>query len=145
MKKIINHLIIAIFIITTYVQSGSVKIGWNVKSDATQYEVVLIREVSLTEYWYGTTGNLITVPKPKSGKYEVRVRPVYFRPDGSRQNGDWCSSLEESCSLIKTGTPGGWKLYWKPGSILGPVIITPKSSMWFEGIDTAEQLFLDRS
>jgi hypothetical protein len=118
--------------IVVYSTSKPVTIKWDAGAGVVDhYELVLIRDVSLTEYWYGATSTQITVPKPKSGKYEVRVRAVNF-VQGLPQTSTWCSSLDENCSQLKNGNKGAWKLFWKPSTPLGPIIITPKSSYWWD-------------
>jgi len=131
--KLLKWLICLVIVI--YSASGSVNFKWTPGSGggpAHHFELVLIRDVTLTEYWYATPDNRtnVTVEKPKSGRYELRIRAVNYGPIGQPQKSEWCSSLDESCSILKDGSPGAWKVMFKPSDIPGPIIITPKSSMW---------------
>jgi len=125
--------------IVVYSTSNNVNIKWTPGpggGPAHHYELVLIRDVTLTEYWYSTVTNQtnITISKPKSGKYEARIRAINYGPMGNPQISQWCSSLDETCSILKDGSPGAWKIFFKPSDIPGPIIITPKTSMWMDRI-----------
>ena len=113
--------------VVIYVQTNSVKLGWddpNPPGAVDHFEVVLIRDGTLTEYGpYGTSNTTISVSKPRSGSYEIRVRAVRKELDGSVTPSAWCSSLDSQCARLKDGTPGQFKVQWKPSSPLGPFII----------------------
>lgn len=98
------------------------------------FELVLVRDGGGEIYSYGTQSTQITVSKPKSGKYEAKVRAVGYDQNGLPLNSAWCSSLDENCALLKTGQPGTWKIFWKPSSVIGPIIITPQSLYWNDHI-----------
>lgn len=142
-KKFLSFLVIAVVI---YNVTGSATVRWDPGDDSvlSAYEIKLIRDVSLEEFNFGVNGTTttITIPKRKSGKYEVKIRAV---KENNGLKSDWCSSLDPTRSLLKDGTPGAWKLFWKPGSILGPIIITPSSFLWFDGAMSAEYINWDRS
>ena len=63
------------------------------------------------------------LPRVPVGSYEIRVRAVRKEPDGSMTPSAWCSSLDPQCARLKDGTPGQFKVQWKPSSPLGPFII----------------------
>ena len=130
---------------TTYTKTGSVNLAWDsVTTDLDgnsvtidHYEIKLIRDVTLEQFNYGTSNTTISVPKPKSGKWEILVRAVKKANDGTMIPSDWCSSMNVqidkdgriisctpcTCAKLQDGTYGSWKVYWKPGGVLGPIII----------------------
>ena len=100
------------------------------------YELKLIRDVSLNEYNYGTSNTSLSILRPRSGVYEVKVRAVKKASDGTMIPGEWCSSLNASCSNLSIDSkakppvlvegPGAWKVYFKVYAPVGPFIIIPK-------------------
>jgi hypothetical protein len=119
-KRVLAHLFVLLVI---YTMKGNVTIGWDaVPYVVDHYEVKLIREVTGEEHTYGTTALRITIPKPRSGKWEVRVRSCVKNPDGSFVYSEECSSLNPACAMLSDGvTHGDWKVYWKPSS---PLLMT---------------------
>ena len=127
-----------------YTRTNSVTLSWgavvvDVNGNSVvidHYELKLIRDVSLDEYNYGTSNTSLSIPRPRSGVYEVKVRAVKKASDGMMISGEWCSSLNASCSKLKVDSqakppvlvegPGAWKVYFKVYAPFGPFIITPK-------------------
>ena len=81
------------------------------------YELKLIRDVTLTEYNYATLNTQITVPKPKSGIYVVKVRAAKLTGPDTYVYSDWCGSIT-LCAY-----PSPWKVRFKPSAPTGPIII----------------------
>lgn len=124
-----------------YVATNSVGVAWDAVTTDTNgnqviahhYEVRLIRDLTFDEYNYGTADTLISIPRPRSGVYEVKVRAVKQAQDGSMAPGAWCSSINASCALLTADAkarppvlvegPGDWKVYFKVAAPIGPVII----------------------
>lgn len=100
------------------------------------YEVRLIRDGTFEEYRYGTSKTSLSIPRPRSGVYEIRVRAVRRAIDGTMVPGEWCSSLNASCSKLAVDNkakppvlaegPGEWKVYFKVAAPVGPFIIIPR-------------------
>jgi hypothetical protein len=105
--------------VVLYPAGSSVKLAWDDdQTDIEYYEVILIRDVTGTIYGpYQVTSKGITIQRPKSGKYEVRVR-------GYRQGqySEWHSSIDDNAMLM-TGVRGKWKVYFKLSGPTGPIII----------------------
>jgi hypothetical protein len=81
------------------------------------YEVQFIRDVSLTQYNYGTPNKTIVIARPKSGIYTIMVRAVGLDGQGLPLYSEWCSSLTV-CAVN-----GPWKVRWRPKAPVGPIII----------------------
>jgi len=119
MKRVIAHLFVLLVI---YTIKGNVTIGWDYTQVVDHFEVKLIREVTKEEHTYATSATRITIPKPRSGKWEVQVKACNKKADGSMECSDACSSLNAVCAMLSDGvTHGDWKIYWKPSS---PLIMT---------------------
>lgn len=125
-KKLILAILFLVLIIPSMVGAAvlypvgqSVKLAWDDdQTDIEYYEVVLIRDgTGITYGPYRVTSKGITVQRPKSGKYEVRVRG--FRQG---QYSTWHSSLDDN-AMLKTGVKGKWKVYFKLLGPTGPIII----------------------
>lgn len=107
------------YAVVLYPVGSSVKLAWDDEQvDIDYYEVVLIRDGTGAQYGpYTVTQKGIEIQRPKSGKYEVRVRAVR-----SGQYSEWHSSLDDN-AILKTGVPGKWKVFFKLLGPSGPIII----------------------
>ena len=96
-----------------YTAGASVTLAWDDDQiDIESYEVVLIRDVTGVQYGpYIISTKTIIINRPKSGKYEVRVRGLR-----EGQYSTWHSSLDDQ-AMLKTGVKGKWKVFFK---LLGP-------------------------
>jgi len=102
-----------------YPAGQSVKLVWDdAQTDIESYEIILIRDGTGVQYGpFVTSTKSITIVRPKSGKYEVRVRGLR-----SGQYSDWHSSIDDN-AMLKTGVKGKWKVYFKLLGPSGPIII----------------------
>ena len=97
---------------------GTTKVAWDAVSySLDHYEMTLIRDSGQT-YVYTTTETQMVIPRPRSGKFTVRVRAV--QADGTAS--PYCYSTDSSCSqLIDGSTSGAWKVSFRPSSVIGPL------------------------
>lgn len=124
--------------VVIYTQTGPVKLAWDHSNPAEvdHFEVRLIRDQTLEERNYGTIYQTITIPRPRSGVWEIKVRAVRKETDGTMTPSVWCSSLNLrvdkdgkvilcglpcECARLKDGANGAWKIFWKPTT---PIIMT---------------------
>jgi hypothetical protein len=105
--------------VVLYPAGQSVTLAWDDdQTDIEAYEVILIRDVTGVEYGpFITQTKTITIARPKSGKYEVRVRGLRVG-----QYSTWHSSIDDN-AMLKTGVKGKWKVYFKLLGPTGPIII----------------------
>lgn len=127
-----------------YTRGSSVTVAWDAVTTDTSgnsvtidhYKVKLIRDGTFEESNYGTSGTSLSIPRPKSGVYEVKVAAAKKDSSGMMIYSEWCSSMNVSCAKLGVdGTakppvlvegPGAWKVYFKVAAPLGPFIITPR-------------------
>jgi hypothetical protein len=115
---LLSHTIIWAQPITEYQSPSKVTIYWTQDDplEITYYEVQLMRnDINNTIYAKGTTSEQqLQIVKPKSGKYIVMVRAVKVI-DSVPTYSDWALSTDDT-ALLKDGTLGKWKIYWKPST-----------------------------
>lgn len=127
-----------------YARTSRVIVAWDAVTTDTSgnpvtidhYEVKLIRDGTFEESNYGTSNTSLSIPRPKSGVYEVRVRAAARNQGGMMLYSEWCSSLNVSCAKLGVdGTakppvlvegPGAWKVYFKVAAPVGPFMIIPR-------------------
>ena len=73
------------------------------------------------EQCMNNTASVCTVVRPKSGHYTVLVRACRNGTCNDAQGNildpccsDWSLSTDATKALRSDGTPGGWRVYWKP-------------------------------
>jgi hypothetical protein len=107
-----------------YYKTTSVTVLWDAVTTDTNgspctidhYEIILLRDSGTTST-YGTSNTTIIIPKPRSGKFTVKVRAVL----AGGNSGAYCLSTDASCSKLTDGTPGGWKVLFRPSAPIGPI------------------------
>jgi len=143
-RKLLVLILICIFLLlpvrvdaaVLYPAGQSVTLAWDDdQTDIESYEIILIRDGTDVQYGpFITLTKSITIARPKSGKYEVRVRGLRVG-----QYSDWHSSIDDN-AMLKTGVKGKWKVYFKLLGPSGPIIITDNWKRLKEAAETAIRL-----
>jgi len=110
---------------TEYYETVSVALTWDAVTTCTDespctpdhYEIQIVRD-SGEKTVYQASGTTLTVSKGKSGKFTVWIKAVMA--DGTASA--YCMSTDSSCSKLKDGTAGGWKVLFRPSAPIGPII-----------------------
>ena len=146
MKKFLYGLVLSFFLVsivlgqTIYDYTDKFSVSWTPapitdcsentvqpKDALIYWEVIMVRGVTGEEFRYTALPDavLLEMPKPKSGVYTIKVRAVSLTCcDGTSPcNGGWAVSTDPMYSLLKGGTPGSWKIRFKPSGPTGPIII----------------------
>jgi hypothetical protein len=116
---------------TIYTASRTTTYAWDqpdqVENGVMGWKIILVRNVTGEQFVFLSNVAQITIApnaldstakRLKSGDYEVRVSALNV--DGESGH---CSSADLGCSRLKTGEAGAWRILYKPGVPLGPIII----------------------
>jgi hypothetical protein len=97
---------------------GTTQVAWDAVSyTIDHYEVTLVRDTGET-YTYGTSNTQLVIPRPRSGRFTIKVRAVLADTTTS----DYCLSTDSTCSVLSDGTTAGaWKVEFRPIAPIGPL------------------------
>lgn len=96
----------------------SVRVEWTAGDDLVEWHELIVhfRQGALADIGYTVPMPTLEqlIPRPRSGKFEVRARACRITEEGTK-----CSNWINSALV---GTPAPWIIFWKPGSVFEVII-----------------------